>query len=313
MTTEDTNQNPKDSSKKGLFIGFIIILLGINAYQFYLSTENQKVIAEKVVIIEEKTNKNAELVASIDSAQAVIAQQKQDYERLGIEKTAQLDSLYAELEKQKRAVRANAGYKVKLVKVQKELDEIKSLLSENGGEIEKYKAQAEAMLADNTKLKEEKNKLSDSINQITVKTSALEQKVKLASQLVAINVKTTVINKKSKELDEPIYKAKNIDKLNVKFNYADNKVSDVGGRVIYLRIIEPDGATLSDPASGSGNFNFEGQEISYTATQEHLFDNSQKPIAFLFSKPGGGYKPGKYLVEIYTDGHKSGEGSFLVK
>jgi cell division protein ZapB len=66
-------------------------------------------------------------------------------------------------------------------------------------------------------------------------------------------------------------------------------------------------------ANTSGSFNFEGQDITYTAKQDHLFDNSQKSIAFLTAKPGGGYKPGKYLVEIYTDGDKSGEGFFMVK
>ena len=311
MATTTENENKQDGSKKGLFIGFIIILLGINGYQYYLSMQEKKVIEEKVVIIEEKTTENTKLIAEIDSMQAQIKTQQEEYDRLGIEKK-DLEELNQKLEKQKRALQVNAGYKNKYVAVQKQLDEMKSMLSENGGEIEKIKADRDAMFAANTVLKEEKTKLADSITQIAAKTTVLEQKVKLAQRLIALNVKTTVITKKNKELDAEIYKAKTIDKLNVKFSYADNKVAEIGGRVIYIRILEPDGNTLSD-ASGSGTFFSEGQEITYSQKQEHLFDNSQKTIAFLITKTEGTYKPGKYLVELYTDGDKCGEGSFMVK
>lgn len=312
MTATEGNNNSKDGSKKGLFIGFILILLGINGYQFYLSNQDKSTIKAKEETIDVKTTENTKLVASLDSLQAIAVQQKSDYDALGVKNT-DLEALIAKLEKQKRALQSSAGvYQKKYQDVQKELDNFKSELSENSGEIEKIKAQSDVILAEKNQLLEQRTKLFDSIAQLSVKTTALEQKVKIASKLMAFNVKTTVITSKSKELDEPIYKAKNIDKLNIKFSYADNKVSEVGGRVIYLRLIEPDGNTMQD-ANTSGSFNFEGQDITYTAKQDHLFDNSQKSIAFLTSKPGGGYKPGKYLVEIYTDGDKSGEGFFMVK
>ena len=273
--------------------------------------ENIFVAEEKTVAIEEKTTENTILIAKIDSAITAGNLQKEEFDKLGIEKK-DLEELIEKLEKQKRALQADAGYKRKYVSVQKQLDEMKSMLSENGGEIEKIKKDRDDMFAANTVLKEEKVKLSDSLTQIAAKTSVLEQKVKLAQKLIALNVKATVITKKNKEIDEPIYKAKSIDKLNIKFSYADNKVAEIGGRVIYIRILEPDGNTLAD-ASGPGTFNSEGQEITYTQKQEHLFDNSQKTVAFLITKTEGTYKPGKYLVELYTDGDKCGEGSFMVK
>lgn len=315
MTATEGNNNSKDGSKKGLFIGFIAILLGINGYQFYLSNQDKNTIKAKEETIDVKTTENKNLVASLDSLQAIAVQQKADYDALGVKNT-DLEALIEKLEKQKKSLQsaayANAGYKTKYQDVQKELENFKAELSTNSGDIEKIKAQSDIILAEKNQLIEQKTKLMDSIAQLSVKTSALEQKVKIASKLLVFNVKTTVLTSKSKELDEAIYKAKSIDKLNIKFSYADNKVSDIGGRVIYMRLIEPDGNTMADENT-SGTFNFEGQNITYTAKQDHLFDNSQKSIAFLTAKPGGGYKPGKYLVEIYTDGDKSGEGFFMVK
>jgi len=311
MATNETSNNQKDGSKKGLFIGFIIILLGINGYQYYLSTQEKQIIVEKEYIIEEKTTENAKLMHSIDSLSLEVNKQIEEANRLGIENKELLE-VKDRLEKEKKALLVSAGYKKKYLQAQKELDEIKAVLGESGGELEKIKAQRDSLFTANNVLKEDKNKLYDTINHLAAKTSTLEAKIKIAGRLQILEVKTTVINKKSKELDESVYKAKNIAKLNVKFSYADNKIADVGGRTIYLRVIDPDGATLQDQ-SGSGSFFSEGQEITYSAKQEHLFDNSQKPIAFLYEKHDGPYKPGKYLVEIYTDSQKSGEGTFMVK
>ena len=312
MTATEENNNSKDGSKKGLFIGFILILLGINGYQFYLSNQDKSTIKAKEETIDVKTSENIKLVASLDSLQAIAIQQKNEYDELGVKNT-DLEAMIAKLEKQKRSLQSSTGvYQKKYQDVQKELDNFKSELSSNSGEIEKIKAQSDVILAEKNQLIEQKTKLIDSIAQLSVKTTALEQKVKIASKLMSFNVKTTVITSKSKELDESIYKGKNIDKLNIKFSYADNKIAEVGGRIIYMRLIEPDGNTMQD-SNTSGSFNFEGQDITYTAKQEHLFDNSQKSIAFLIAKPGGGYKPGKYIVEIYTDGDKTGEGFFMVK
>jgi predicted nuclease with TOPRIM domain len=311
MTTNETNNNQKDGSKKGLFIGFIIILLGINGYQFYLSKQDQQTLVQKEEIIEEKTSENTKLSHEVDSLTIEVNKQIEEAKRLGLDNT-ELLATRDRLEKEKKALLYDKGYRRKYNETQKLLDELKAKLGASGGELEAAQARADSLFKMNQVLKEDKNALRDTISQMAAKTSTLEQKVKLAAHLHTLEIKTTVINKKSKELDEPVYKAKNIVKLNVKFTYADNKVADIGGRTIYMRIIDPDGATLSDP-NGSGSFFSEGQEITYTSKQDHLFDNSQKPIAFLYEKPSGPYKPGKYLVEIYTDNEKSGEGAFLVK
>lgn len=307
----EERKNQKDVSKKGLFIGFIIILVGINGYQFYLGDKAKKSIEEKTIVIEEKTNENLKLIASIDSMQNVIKQQQDEYSALGIE-NSELAELNQKLEEQKKSLQANALYKNKFFQLQKELDNMKSELSESSDEIEKIKADRDQLFAENTKLKEQKNKLADSISRITASSNVMEQKVKVASKLLVWNLKTTVTNKKGKELNEAVYKSKSIHKINIKYNYLDNKVAELGTRVAYLRVIEPDGATMTD-ANGSGTFFYEGQEINYTAKQDLLFDNSQKTISFPTGKTGGEYKPGKYLIEIYTDGDKSGEGFFMIK
>jgi len=307
----EDSKDQKEVSKKGLFIGFIIILVGINAYQFYLNAKTKKSTNEKSFIIKKKTNENLKLIARIDSMQNVIKKQKDEYSALGIE-NSELTIINKKLEDQKKTLQANSIYKKKFLQLESELNIMKSELSENSDEIEKIKTDREQLYAENSVLKDQKIKLTDSISRMTVKSKILEQKVKVASKLLAWNFKTTITDKKGKELNEAFYKSKNIEKINIKYSYLDNKVAELGVRVAYLRIIEPDGSTMTN-VNASGNFLHEGHEINYTAKQELLFDNTPKTILFTISKTGKDYKPGKYQIEIYTDGEKSGEGLFMIK
>jgi hypothetical protein len=69
---------------------------------------------------------------------------------------------------------------------------------------------------------------------------------------------------------------------------------------------------LFDVARGSGTFELDGKETFYTEKQEILFDNTQQQVNFLYEK-GSEYLPGRYVMELYTDGYLMGSKSFRVK
>ena len=79
-----------------------------------------------------------------------------------------------------------------------------------------------------------------------------------------------------------------------------------------MRIIDDNDNVLFDVARGSGTFVLDGKETFYTAKQEILFDNSQQVVSFLYDK-GSEYLPGRYVMEVYTEGYLMGSKSFRVK
>ena len=93
---------------------------------------------------------------------------------------------------------------------------------------------------------------------------------------------------------------------------AKNDVAPVSGKEILLRIIDSNDNVLFDVARGSGTFALGGKETFYTAKHEILFDNSQQAVSFLYDK-GSEYLPGRYVMELYTDGYLLGSKSFRVK
>ena len=178
-------------------------------------------------------------------------------------------------------------------------------------QIEQLKTINEALVTENTTLKTEKNELNQNLQQAKQTQEKLSEKVAVASKLEIEHVKIMAVNEKGKEREDE-FRARQIDKLKVEFNIGKNDVAPVEGKEILMRIIDDNGNVLFDVARGSGTFVLDGKETFYTAKQEILFDNTEQKVEFVYDK-GSEYDPGRYVMEIYTDGYLMGSKSFRVK
>ena len=160
-------------------------------------------------------------------------------------------------------------------------------------------------------LKTKQNKLSDSITRLSRNKDELASKVALASQLKAENIIIKAVNSKGKERNSP-FKNKQLHKLKVEFNLADNKVAPVEGKKIIIRVTDENNQIIFDVAKGSGTFMLNGKEEFYTAAQEILFDNTRQKLTFFYEK-GSDYNSGSYTMEIFADNYKIGNAQFEVK
>lgn len=189
------------------------------------------------------------------------------------------------------------GYRELLVMKDVEIGELKKLNQE--------------LVVENTELKTERNVLNQNLREAQKTQEALTEKVQIASRLEAENISIAAMGSNGR-LREDEFRARQIEKLQVKFNIAKNDVAPVSGKEILMRIIDDNENVLFDVARGSGTFVLEGKETFYTAKQDILFDNTQQEVSFLYDK-GSEYLPGRYVMEIYTDGYLMGSKSFRVK
>ncbi|NJN28220.1 MAG: chromosome segregation protein SMC [Cyclobacteriaceae bacterium] len=187
----------------------------------------------------------------------------------------------------------------------------RELLVMKDTEISELKKVNESLLVENTDLKTERNVLNENLREAKKTEEQLVEKVQLASRLEVENVKIMALTDKGKAREDE-FRARQIDQLKVEFNIAKNDVAPVSGKEILMRIVDDNGNVLFDVARGSGTFVLDGKEVFYTAKQEILFDNSQQLVSFLYDK-GSEYLPGRYVMELYTDGYLMGSKSFKVK
>lgn len=316
MTPIEPRQQPRNNSRSYL-LAALLILAALNVLLLYFYYQERQDNKTKDATIAAKTEEVLIAKTKLDSISTQLDLKIAEIQRLG----GSVDSLMkvkAQLEVDKRELRNvgsfdNKKYDQKIRNYQTLLaqkDQEIARLKEENGELTK---QNEALNQENSGLKAERQTLSDSVVSVSTKNQELAEKVTIAAALRAEAVTVNAINARGKESDGGIYKAKRLDKIHVSVLLAPNGLAKQDEKVLYMRILDPNGAVISDLATGSGEFTYNGQGMIYTAQQRFTFDNSRQRVDYIFGRGGQRFNEGRHTIEIYCEGFRIGEGEFTVK
>lgn len=312
----DYNQEQKQDRKTLLWAALAVLLLLNLVLVYFIYHEKQENLA-KDEIITAKTEEVLSIKTKLDSISAELDVKIAEIQKLG-GSVDSLVALKAQLEKDKQELKNSTTYSA--ANYNKKIKSYESILSEKDSEIANLRQQLGVVTSKNEELSEkvtglesEKQLLADSVTNYSVQNRELSEKVNLASALRAEALTVNAVSSKGKERQGGKYKAKRIDKLRVNFKLAENAVAKKNEKQIYLRILDPDGAVLSDMATGSGSFMHNGKELIFSSSQIVTFDNSNQSVDILYGRGGIPLKDGKYAIELYSEGFKIGEGDFTVK
>jgi len=296
---------PKRSNKNAIIIAALSLVIVVQGIKIYLDSQEKQEIKTELTSTEQELattmQRMTEISKELDQKIAEVQKLGGDVSDLQAAKT----EVEAELKRSKRAT----GQEIKALK--DKVGGYETLLKNKDEEITKLKSVNKELYTENTSLKTEKNQLGDSINRLSQSKDELATKVAIASQLKAENVRIVGLNDRGKERESP-FKSRQVGKLKVEFNIAENKVAPVEGKKIMIRIVDENGQVLFDVNRGSGTFIFNGKEEFYTESQEVLFDNTKQKLSFLYDK-GSDYSSGTYRLEVYTDDYMMGSAQFVVK
>lgn len=296
---------PKRNNKATVIIALMAIVIIIQGIKIYLDSQEKQEVATQLTTTEQELASTMQRVKEIKTE---LDQKILEVEKLGGD-VSDLQAAKAEIENElRRSIRAT-GKEIKALKDRVEGYEL--LLKNKDEEIAQLKVVNKELLTENKTLKTQKNVLGDSISRLSQTRKELATKVAIASQLKAENVRIVALNDRGKERDSP-FRNKQVAKLKIDFNIAENSVAPIEGKKIMIRIIDENGQVIFDVARGSGTFIFNGKEEFYTASQEILYDNTKQKLTFLYDK-GSEYASGTYTLEIYTDDYLMGRGEFTVK
>jgi len=148
---------------------------------------------------------------------------------------------------------------------------------------------------------------NDNLSKENTNLSADKAKLKsLAARLQASAVKIETLKKKwltGKETGT--LKANAVEAFRISFSINENNVAEAGDKTLYVKITGPEGVTLANSGQG-GTFDIDGKSSKYTYKISAVFENETKPVQPTVWKPTEQLKPGKYTVEIYSEGYKMG-------
>jgi cell division protein ZapB len=296
---------PKKNNKAAVAIALLSIVVIVQGIKIYLDYTEKAATKQEL----EATTENLEsTLTRLNEIKTELDDKIKQIEKLGGD-VAELEKARAEVEVELKSVRKRNDKAVRELKDR--VEGYEELLHAKDEEITRLQSVNKELFTENKTLKTKQNVLNDSINRLAKNTDALQSKVIIASQLKAENVTVVALNSKGKERESP-FRNRQLEKLRVEFNIAENKVAPIEGKKIMIRVIDENGQAIFDVEKGSGTFIVEGREEFYTAAQEILFDNTKQKLSFIYEK-GSDYASGNYTVEIFTDGYKMGTVQFSVK
>lgn len=258
--------------------------------------------------------KNQQIAATLANLDSVSAELDQKIDTIALLQ-GDVNSLYIlkneiEAERQ-RLARSNQVAWQQIEAIRAKVDFYKKLLLKKDAEIKKLKSVNSYLLTENTDLKVEKEGLKDSLSTFRQKTNLLGDKVKIASRLFARNIQIETANTRGKKTIGTRFKTRRVKKLYIHFNIVKNDVASLGGKDIYLRIIDPKRSVILDNTSNNNTFKLGAENLFFTLTQKILFDNSEQRVSFEFDKKTS-YEKGVYQVELYTPEGKMGETRYTI-
>lgn len=305
MNQESANERVNKSNRNSritYIILFIVVICAAVGIKFYFDSQKENEVLKTDL---------AATYAELDSISSQLDNKISEIEALGGDVT-ELQLIRKNLEGEKESLKQSNNWAANEIKRYKDkVGGYEELLNLQDEKIKKLEAVNDQLMGENTNLKNEKNVLSDSIVELRDNRAKLVDKVAVASRLKAENIEIFGVSDKGKERADE-FRSRQIKKLKVTFNLAENNVAQPEGKNIILRVINSKGNALFDVATGSGSFMVGGKEMFYTAKQEILFDNTQQRLSFIYDR-GQAYEEGIYKVELYADDYAIGKGSFTVK
>lgn len=308
----------------------MILLLGLNGYQWYTNsqlkqdTANQK--TELVELEKIRTELDQDYKAAIEGLDELRGDNK--------ELNQLIDSQKLSLQEQKEKINNLIWTKRELGKAREEMKALKDQAQRYIVELTKLRDDNQLLASSNTQLREEKDALNllyaeeqrakAEISQaravlaaekeeIIKEKAVLSGKVDIAEAIKINYMEVQGYQVKDDGKTKEKNKAKDINMLRTCFLTETNIVATAGEQKFYIRIIDPVGETVADvEKSGVLTNKLDETQVMYTTSGSMDYQNEDTRGCISLNL-GEKLLKGIYDVEIYNNGFMVGKGDFKLK
>ncbi len=210
-----------------------------------------------------------------------------------------VEKLLQELKSEKRKSAAQ------IKKLQDEIGTLKGILRHYVAQIDSLGRENANLRNENAEIKQRNKQLSTRVASETKKNEELSERMVLAEKLNVTGLRLVALKKNGK-VEKNITKAK---QLEVQFTIPQNNSTPVGEKVIYLRIVSPEGQLLGN----GGNFSFEGGSVPSTARKTIEYTGEEISGITIYWDVNTALTPGDYTVELFADNYRLVSRRFTMK
>lgn len=248
----------------------------------------------------------AELTRQRENLEVELMEIYTEYDSLKSENDTMNIKLQVEQERIEHLLKVSANNVYKIRMYEKELKTIRKILRSYVVQIDSLNMANQELRAENIEVRKRLRRSENEKLELSEAKEELTSKVEVASILSAKDIIITPLrNDKGRETnryDKTI-------RLRTCFTLRENPILEAGPKIIYMRITRPDNVILT---SGVNFFDFEGEQIVYTAGREVSYENIDVELC-IFWQNDGQLVPGEYGLSLYADGHQIGATNFALK
>lgn len=293
------NEQPVTTEKKKsnviyfFIIAILAILCGVLSWQFF----NQKMIIQKevqerVVYIEKAASLDKELSELKEEFEAMKTNDSKINKELE-EKIAQIEVLQQEAAKHK-----DDAYTI--AKLRKETETLRKIMKHFVMQIDSLGRLNQDIIAQKNRVAAQLDSQKDKSTELTKQREELQNVVAIGSVLKASNIKVIGIRtKNSKEYSTS--SAKRTKKIKITLTLGENRIAKKGDRIVYARIVTPDGKEMSVSTDEDNTFKFNDSKGYFAAKSTVQYANEDTKVTLYTSKSDIAFLPGNYTIDIVTD------------
>ena len=302
-------ENQGDTQKKPVIqyvlIGLLILLSGIG---IFLVSENQnlkKELADCGVSYDESEEERVDVMNDLKLMAGEYDSLMTNNDSINtelVEQRDKVDQLMAEAKRNNWSI-----YKLK-----REASTLREIMKGYVRTIDSLNTENVELRAENMSVKGAlgaKEKENDALKQ---NNSELQNKVKLGAKLAAVNFTVYGQRVKRNSIHKETNRTSNTEKIKACFTIDENEVTEPGKKMVYLRIMTPEGTVLAERSDNSNMFNFEGAKILYSVKKQVNYENQPLDLCMYWDVVNQ-LTPGEYFVKAYIEGYEVGSTSMILK
>ena len=280
----------------GIILLALLLVIAIVAFVFTTKSMNKKV--EEATLANEQlqlTNEQLQLAQEYQVLNTEFAQYENQSQLLAsdslVTKYAAAKSKVEKLLQELNSEKKKSAQRIK--QLQDEIGTLKNILRHYVTQIDSLGKENAGLRAENEQMRERNQQLSTRVANETKRNEALSERMTLAEKLNVTDVTLTPLKKNGKT-EKNVTKARQLD---VSFTIPQNNSTPVGEKVIYLRIVSPEGSLLGN----GGSFSFEGGNVQCTAKKIIEYAGEEIPGIHIYWDVNTTLTPGEYIVELFAD------------
>lgn len=282
----------------------VVLLLVSNVVMLWMLMQRNKEIDRNEQQVENLTSEKDNVTFLLENMLASYDTLKTENEQITVEMEAQKAQIEQLLDQVKRG-------NYDLAKARKEAETLRRIMKGYVVTIDSLNQANQALQAENINIRQELGEVKGQKEAIATKAQELESKVARGSVLHTTSISAGALFMRNNGKQVETDRAKKAEMIKCCFTLGENKVTSAGDKVLYMRVISPDGKVL--PASESNNrFRFNGVEGEFSARREVNYQNQPVDVCIFWT--GGTELPtGQYVVEVYEAGALVSKANFALK